>query len=97
MVKQMKQGSEQEVREAFKAYDTDNKGYFTKDELLKLLNIVSQQSKDIKISKAEIEELVNFLARNGRVDFDSKWNIAVQFSRVRHLNDAMWEVLSKAV
>ena len=78
MVKQMKQGSEQEVREAFKAYDTDNKGYFTKDELLKLLNIVSQQSKDIKISKAEIEELVNFLARNGRVDFDSKWNIAVQ-------------------
>ena len=97
MVKQMKQGSEQEVREAFKAYDTDNKGYFTKDELLKLLNVVSQQSKDIKISKAEIEELVNFLSRNGRVDFDSKWNIVVQFSKVGQLNDATWEIFRKAV
>ena len=72
MVKQMKQGSEQEVREAFKAYDTDNKGSFTKDELLKLLMTVSQQSKDIKISKDEIEELVKYLERNGRVNFDSK-------------------------
>jgi len=70
MVKQMKQGSEQEVREAFKAYDTDNKGYFTKDELLKLLVVVSQQSKDIKISKDEIEELVKYCEKNGRVDFD---------------------------
>lgn len=72
MVKQLKQGSEQEVREAFKAYDTDNKGYFTKDELLKLLTAVSQQSKDIKISRDEIEEVVKFLERNGRIDFDSK-------------------------
>lgn len=72
MVKQMKQGSEQEVREAFKAYDTGNKGYFSKDELLKLLMAVSQQSKDIKISKDEIEDLVKHLERNGRVDFDSK-------------------------
>lgn len=72
MVKQMKQGSEQEVREAFKAYDTDNKGYFAKEELLKLLRAVVQQSKDIKISKEEIEELVNFLEHNGRVDFDSE-------------------------
>lgn len=72
MVKQLKQGSEQEVREAFKAYDTDNKGYFTKDELLKLLMAVSQQSKDIKISKDEIEEVVKFLERNGRINFDSK-------------------------
>ena len=72
MVKQLKQGSEQEVREAFKAYDTDSKGYFTKDELLKLLMAVSQQSKDIKISKDEIEEVVKFLERNGRIDFDSK-------------------------
>lgn len=72
MVKQLKQGSEQEVREAFKAFDTDNKGYFTKDELLKLLTAVSQQSKDIKISKDEIEEVVKFLERNGRIDFDSK-------------------------
>lgn len=72
MVKQMKQGSEQEVREAFKAYDTDNKGFFAKDELLKLLLAVAHQSKDIKISKDEIEELVNFLERNGRVDFDSE-------------------------
>lgn len=72
MVKQLKQGSEQEVREAFKAYDTANKGYFTKDELLKLLTAVSQQSKDIKISKDEIEEVVKFLERNGRIDFDSK-------------------------
>lgn len=72
MVKQMKQGSEQEVREAFKAYDTSNKGYFAKDELLKLLMTVSHQSKDIKISKDEIEELVKYLERNGRVDFDSK-------------------------
>lgn len=72
MVKQLKQGSEQEVREAFKAYDTSNKGYFTKDELLKLLMAVSQQSKDIKISKDEIEEVVKFLERNGRIDFDSK-------------------------
>lgn len=70
MVKQLKQGSEQEVREAFKAYDTDNKGYFTKDELLKLLTAVSQQSKDIKISRDEIEEVVKFLERNGRIDFD---------------------------
>lgn len=73
MVKQMKQGSEQEVREAFKAYDTDNKGYFTKDELLKLLMVVSQQSKDIKISKDEIEELVKYCEKNGRVNFDSKY------------------------
>lgn len=72
MVKQMKQGSEQEVREAFKAYDTENKGYFTKDELLNLLRAVQQQSKDIKISKDEIEDVVNFLERNGRIDFDSK-------------------------
>ena len=72
MVKQMKQGSEQEVREAFKAYDTDNKGYFTKDELLNLLTTVSKQSKDIKISKDEIDEVVNFLERNGRINFDSK-------------------------
>ena len=72
MVKQLKQGSEQEVRDAFKAYDTDNKGYFTKDELLKLLMAVSQQSKDIKISKDEIEEVVKFLERNGRIDFDSE-------------------------
>lgn len=72
MVKQLKQGSEQEVREAFKAYDTANKGYFTKDELLKLLMAVSHQSKDIKISKDEIEEVVKFLERSGRIDFDSK-------------------------
>jgi len=70
MVKQLKQGSEQEVREAFKAYDTANKGYFTKDELLKLLMAVSHQSKDIKISKDEIEEVVQFLERSGRIDFD---------------------------
>ena len=83
MVKQLKQGSEQEVREAFKAYDTNNKGYFTKDELLKLLMAVSQQSKDIKISKDEIEEVVKFLERNGRIDFDSKCvlkgNVASRF------------------
>ena len=72
MVKQLKQGSEQEVREAFKAYDTANKGYFTRDELLKLLMAVSQQSKDIKISKDEIEDVVKFLERSGRIDFDSK-------------------------
>lgn len=72
MVKQLKQGSEQEVREAFKAYDTGNKGYFTKDELLKLLMAVSQQSKDIRISRDEIEEVVKFLERSGRIDFDSK-------------------------
>ena len=72
MVKQMKQGSEQEVREAFKAYDTDNKGYFAKEELLKLLMTVSHQSKDIKISKDEIEELVKFMERNGRINFDSE-------------------------
>ena len=72
MVKQMKQGSEQEVRDAFKAYDTDNKGYFSKDELLKLLMAVAQQSKDIKIAKDEIEDVVNFLERNGKINFDSK-------------------------
>lgn len=70
MVKQMKQGSEQEVRDAFKAYDTENKGYFTSDELLKLLMAVQKQSKDIKISKEEIEEVVKFMERNGRVNFD---------------------------
>lgn len=72
MVKQMKQGSEQEVREAFKAYDTENKGYFTSDELLKLLMAVQKQSKDIKISKEEIEDIIKFMERNGRVNFDSK-------------------------
>ncbi|RMX54085.1 hypothetical protein pdam_00022096 [Pocillopora damicornis] len=70
MVKQMKQGSEQEVREAFKAYDTENKGYFTSDELLKLLMAVQKQSKDIKISKEEIEDIIKFMERNGRVNFD---------------------------
>ena len=93
MVKQLKQGSEQEVRDAFKAYDTDNKGYFTKDELLKLLMAVSQQSKDIKISKDEIEEVVKFLERNGRIDFDSKCvhYVTLRYATLRCVN--LFEIL----
>ena len=72
MVKQMKQGSEQELREAFKEYDTSRKGYFDKGELLNLLTAVSVSSKDIKITKQEIEELISFLEKRGRINFDSK-------------------------
>ncbi|KAJ7365241.1 translation elongation factor EF1B gamma [Desmophyllum pertusum] len=31
---------------------------------------VAQQSKDIKIAKDEIEDVVNFLERNGKINFD---------------------------
>ncbi|KAK3092811.1 hypothetical protein FSP39_007470, partial [Pinctada imbricata] len=74
MAKKMKAlDVEDEIREAFKVFDRENKGYITASELRHIMTNLGE-----KLSDADVDEMINEVDvdGDGQIDYHGKWTEA---------------------
>ena len=83
MAKQLKQASEAEAIDAFKAWDSSGSGFISTKELASMLNEINRVNRDLRLTKEEIEAMTKeaeHTAGAGKIKFESKfWGSSLSF------------------